>query len=232
MHVARTQRAHSNLRIPHMSRSIWRAMVASAVTVAAPILAVGAQSPFEGVISMRLTGSGAAAGTTQDAEYYASRSGKARVVLNTPMGRASIIMAPADGKMYMLMDQMSQYVEADLANLTGPESNVDAPKITRTGKKEKIAGYECEHVTIDELDVCAATGLGAYLNVGGNLMARGGMQPWQSAVLKENLFPLKVTLPDGKIQMQVTKIEKKSVEPSMFQIPSNYTKIPFPSRGG
>ena len=181
---------------------------------------------------MRLTGSGPAAGTTQDAEYHASRSGKARVSLSTPMGKASIIMAPADGKMFMLMDQMSQYIEMELANLTAPESNVDAPKITRTGKKEKIAGWECEHVTIDELDVCAATGLGAYLNVGGNLMMRGGMQPWQSAVLKENIFPLKVTLPDGKVQMEVTKIEKKSVEPSMFQVPSNYTKVTLPSRGG
>jgi hypothetical protein len=215
-----------------MSRSIRRAVLAGAVTIAAPFIPIAAQSPFEGVITMRLTGSGPAAGTTQDAEYYASRSGKARVILNTPMGKASIIMAPADGKMYMLMDQMSQYIEADLANLTAPESTADAPRIIRTGKKETIAGWECEHVTVDQLDVCAAKGLGAYLNVGGNLMMRGGMQPWQSAVLKENIFPLKVTLPDGKVQMEVTKIEKKSVEPSMFQVPANYTKVTLPSRGG
>ena len=232
MHVVSHPAGQAHLRIHHMSRYIRRAIVASAVTIAAPFISAGAQSPFEGVISMRLTGSGPAAGTIQDAEYYASRSGKARVSLSTPMGKASIIMAPADGKMFMLMDQMSQYIEMELANLTAPESNVDAPKITRTGKKEKIAGWECEHVTIDELDVCAATGLGAYLNVGGNLMMRGGMQPWQSAVLKENIFPLKVTLPDGKVQMEVTKIEKKSVEPSRFQVPSNYTKITLPSRGG
>jgi hypothetical protein len=207
-------------------------MLASAISVVAPFVPVSAQSPFEGVISMRLTGSGQAAGTTQDAEYFASRSGKARVSLSTPMGKASIIMAPADGKMYMLMDQMSQYIEMELEDLTAPDANADAPKITRTGKKEMIAGWECEHMTVDQLDVCAAKGLGAYLNVGGNLMMRGGMQPWQSAVLKENIFPLKVTLPDGKVQMEVTKIEKKSVEPAMFQVPSNYTKVTLPKRGG
>jgi hypothetical protein len=206
--------------------------MASAVTAFAPFVPVAAQSPFEGVITMRLTGSGQAAGSTQDAEYFASRSGKARVSLTTPMGKASIIMAPADGKMYMLMDQMSQYIETDLANLTAPEATADAPKITRTGKKETIAGWECEHIKVDQLDVCAAKGLGAYLNVGGNLMMRGGIQPWQSAVLKENIFPLRVTLPDGKVQMEVTKIEKKSIEPSTFQVPSNYTKVTLPARGG
>lgn len=208
-----------------------RTVIATVVTALAPFVSINAQS-FEGVISMRLVGSGAAAGTTQDVEYYASRSGKARVSFNMQMGKVSVIMAPADGKMYVLMDQMSQYLERDLANITAPGGIESAPKIVRTGRKESIAGWECEHVTIDEIDVCAATGLGAYLNVGGNLMMRGGMQPWQSAVLKENIFPLKVTLPDGKVQMQVTKIEKKSVEPAMFQVPSNYTKVTLPARGG
>lgn len=214
-----------------MSRFLRRGAVASALAFFVVPVAASAQQ-FEGVISMRLTGSGPQARIPTDAEYYASRSGKARLDLVTQMGKAAIIVAPADGKMFMLLDQMSGYVEQDLGTMLDPNAQTNLPKIVRTGKKETIAGYECEHLTIDALDVCATTGLGAYLNVGGNIMARGGVQPWQSAMLKENLFPLKVTTPEGVVQLLVTKIEKKAVDPAVFRVPANYSKIALPGRGG
>jgi len=209
-----------------------RATFAALATLVLPAAAAAQQ--FEGVISLRMSGSGKAAGQTQDADYYASRSGKARIELNSPIGKAAIIMAPADGKMYMMMDRMSQYVEQELGDVSNSSTMLsgERPRITHTGRKETIAGYECEHITVNDIDICGASGLGVYLNFGANLMSRGGIQPWQSAVLEENVFPLKVTLPDGTVQMLVTKIEKKVVDPEMFRVPANFSKIAMPPRGG
>ena len=216
--------------MPHSIRRV--VLVGALSTLAIPALASAQQ--FEGVISLRMTGSGPQANKPTDAEYYASRNGKARVELMTPMGKAAMIMAPGEGKMYMVLEQTSQYVEQDLPNIAdaAPSTTTAAlPKLVRTGKKETIAGYECEHIDIDGLDVCATSGLGLYLNVGGNIMARGGLQPWQKAVVKAQLFPLKVTLPDGTVQLLVTKIEKKGVDPAMFRVPATFTRVALPGRG-
>lgn len=215
-----------------MTSSIRRHALAGVIATFALPLAADAQQ-FEGVISMRITGSGPAAGQVQDAEYHASRAGKARISLNTPMGKAAMIIAPAEGRMYLLLEQVAQYVERDISHLNAPQSpNADMPKIVRTGKKETIAGYECEHLEIDGLDVCATNQLGSYMNFGGDIMLRGAMQPWQSAIVKDKLFPLKVVLPDGTVQVLVTKVEKKAVEAAMFRVPESYTKVPLPERGG
>ena len=215
------------MTVAHFIRSLTGATL---ISIALPN--VSPAQAFEGVISMRMTGSGRAAGMIQEAQYFASRSGKARVGLTTPMGPAAIIMSPADKKMFLLIDQQSSYIEQNLDNLTGTPVAGDPAKVVRTGKKETIAGMECEHIKVDELDICAAKGLGQYLNFGGNMMGGGGMLPWQNAMLKEGVFPLRVTLPDGTVQLEVLKIERKAVEPAMFQVPDNYTKIQLPGRGG
>jgi hypothetical protein len=214
-----------------MSRTflVGVALAATCASLLAP--AIARAQPFEGVISLRMAGSREAAGTTQDAEYYASRNGKARISLETPIGNTAIIISPIERKLFLLMESQSAYVEQDLGNAVESEGSADAPPVTRTGRKETIAGHECEVLQVDDKEICVARGLGTYLNVGGNIM-QGGMLPWQKAMLKEKLFPLRVTLADGTVQMLVTDIQRKAVDPSMFRVPANYTKMPWPRRGG
>jgi hypothetical protein len=105
-------------------------------------------------------------------------------------------------------------------------------KFKWTGKKETIAGYECEHATVEEktgtTDMCLAKGLGKFLMpnspMGGN---RSSQPDWQAAL--GDSFPLRVQQPDGSIAFEVTKIEKKTLEAELFVVPDSYQKMAFPT---
>ncbi len=208
-------------------KSAAAAVAIVALAAAAPG-AVSAQ-PFEGVITVSITGSGAQAGVPTEALYYASRTGKARIEMTTPMGKAAIIIAPADQKMFMLVDALSQYFEQDIGQqLESTKEDLPAAKVERTGRKETIAGHECEVYIIDGMDVCAARGLGSYLNIGGPIMSRGNVPAWQSKLMSDGVFPLRVRDPGGNTQLLVTKIERKSVDPGLFRVPDNFTRLSIP----
>lgn len=196
---------------------------------------------FEGVITMRLASRGGDGNAMQDMQYMA-RGGKVRMSVSGPMGSMGIIAVPAEKKMYMLMDQQSTYMEmrmdADAARAAGMPANMPEPKMTRTGKKETIAGYECEHVLVETPqqtnDVCMARGLGPFVNAMSSMsgMGRGGgaLPAWQRALAAEGAFPLKVTDAGGVVQMEVTKIERKKLAEAQFSVPLNYTKMEMPRR--
>ena len=43
-------------------------------------------------------------------------------------------------------------------------------------------------------------------------------------------FPLKVTMQDGTIPIEVVKIEKKKLASDLFSVPLTYTKMAMPGR--
>lgn len=139
-------------------------------------------------------------------------------------------------KMYMTMDLKS------MANDEKPDGRKagPAPKLTRTGKSETIAGYSCDHYTyVDEeggtIDICAAKGLGFFGMMGGGQGPRGGQMPGMGAVpveyrelvntYKDGFQPLRIeNLKGGKreLVMEVTSIEKKTLPASDFEVPAGY----------
>jgi hypothetical protein len=174
-----------------------------------------------------------------------------------------MIAVPAEKKMYMLMDAQSMYIEmsTDPANNPSMKSASDAaareiekagaPKITRTGKKETIAGYECEHVLVasatQSFDICTTKMLGAFVNAFGALGGMGGAgrggagrggaerggaapQNWQQMLGEVGAFPLKVTSKDGGITLEVIKVEKRSIPAAQLEVPANYSKMTMPAR--
>ncbi len=217
------------------------ALMSTVVLAAAPVAPLSAQTaPFEGVITMRVAG-GRAAAQLQDVEYLA-HAGKVRMNIASPMGSMGIIGVPAEKKMYMLMGQQRMYVEvpmnADAVPAGNAMVNAPEPKMTRTGKKETIAGYECEHVLVESeqqtADVCMARGLGPFLNAMSAMgsMGRGGgaLPGWQRSLAADGAFPLKVTGSDGTVMLEVTKIEKKRLTNALFDVPADYTKMDMPRR--
>ena len=56
------------------------------------------------------------------------------------------------------------------------------------------------------------------------------MTAWQRQMVKEGGFPLRVTLADGSIPIEVTKIEKKRVNDTLFRIPADFSKMDMPRR--
>ncbi len=203
---------------------------------------------FEGAVTMRV--SAGAASPAREVEYV-MRGGKVRINMNAAGRSASMIAVPAEKKMYMLMDAQSMYIEMSTDPAANPSvraamdsvskkiNAAPAPKITRTGKKERIAGYECEHVLVetqtDSFDMCNTKALGSFVNAMsgmGGMGGRGGAATpaWQTSLTDVGAFPLKVARKDGGVVLEVIKVEKRAIPEAQFTIPSNYTKMSMPSR--
>lgn len=145
-------------------------------------------------------------------------------------------------KMYMTMD-LKEAREEMMKNQPGA-ADQGFPKLTDTGKKETIVGHECEHYLIgdkQDLDVCLAKGLGYFAfggpgGPGGELLfspkqleAANSNPEWKK-ILTGGAFPLKMTtLKDGApiMSMQVTQIDRKSVDDSLFTVPADYKPLPM-----
>ena len=154
-------------------------------------------------------------------------------------------------KMYITMD-LKETAEGlketakQMKKSQGEEEEAKFPKLTETGKQETIAGYTCEHWLMgdkQEIDMCVAKGLG-YFGMGGQggggfgsvknlafspkLLAEAASHPEWVKFLEGGAFPLKITaLEDGKVKMnmEATRIERKSLDDSLFAVPPDYKEL-------
>jgi len=113
--------------------------------------------------------------------------------------------------------------------------------VTSTGETETIAGFTCRHWLIGDKDVCVAKGLG-YFGEGGSggfldRVQNPAMREKYKAQLDANpefakfaeggAFPLKITVIENgqpRVIMEVTRIERKSLDDSLFTVPADYKK--------
>jgi len=200
------------------------------LSLALPAASLAAQD-FEGAITVRIASTAGNGAPAPDLEYLA-RGGKVRVNVRSPMGSVALIAVPSEKKLYTLMDAQSMYMEQPLSfdARGGAAATSPPPTITRTGKKETIAGHECEHILVSgqqgNTDVCMARGLGPFFAA---TAAFGASMPaWQRALVADGAFPLKVSRADGTTQLEVTKIERKKMSDALFTVPGNYTKMDMP----
>ena len=200
--------------------------------MAAPCVA--AAQPFEGAVTMRVSSKVANGPPAQEIEYLV-RNGKVRVSLGGPAGAMALLSVPQEQKVYVLMAAQNKYMEmpiADAASRVAEKTSADA-QVTRTGRMETVAGYTCEHVTVvsaaQTVDICLAKGLGGYVNPLA-AMQRSSEPAWQRMLTADGGFPLKVTMPDGSVPIEVVKIEKKRLANDLFSVPLNYTKMEMPRR--
>ena len=158
-------------------------------------------------------------------------------------------------KMYMTMDlkatqeglqEASRKMKKD-----GDYEEPKFPKLTQTGRVETIAGHTCEHWLMGDkqnLDMCVAKGLG-YFGMGGQsgsglsafknlafsrkLLAEAASHPEWVKLLKGGAFPLKLTMlnDDGvaTMNMEATKIERKSLDDSLFVVPADFKEMNIPA---
>ncbi len=213
------------------SASIAAASFTVLAAVAPPVVLA---QPFEGAVTMRMTGKGAGGVQQQEMEYLV-RNGKVRVSMGGPGGAMALISVPQEQKVYVLMAAQNTYMEmpmTEAAASVAAKTPTDA-KITRTGRMETVAGYACEHVLVasasQTVDICMAKGLGGYVNPLAS-MQRSSEPAWQKMLTADGGFPLKVTMPDGSVPIEVVKIEKKKLAIDLFSVPLNYTKMEMPRR--
>ena len=200
---------------------------------------VMAAQPFEGALTMRVSSKGANGPQSQEMEYLV-RGGKVRVSMGGPAGAMSLLSVPQEQKMYVLIAAQNAYMEMPIGDAASSvaASSVAAKtpadtKITRTGRMETVAGYACEHVTVasagQTVDICMAKGLGGYVNPLAS-MQRSSEPAWQRMLTADGGFPLKVTMQDGSIPIEVVKVEKKKLASDLFSVPLTYMKMEMPRR--
>ncbi len=222
------------------------ALLAGLVLWSPALTAQGTRSrDFEGSVSMRATLPSSNGAQSQAMEYLV-RDGKARV--NVAGGAMALLVLPAESRAFLLMVAQASYREMPLptaassgttTGATPPDGSARAPvpvvTSARLGRTETIAGLRCDAMRMvmrvaersDSLDLCVTTELGGYVNP--LTLMRGGTDPVQDA-LPPGGFPLRVSRSDGTVMLEVTKVERRRLDPALFSVPLDYTRVEAPRR--
>lgn len=173
-----------------------------------------------------------------------------QAVMLWDLENAKMITLIPSKKMYMSIDmkeaaESMKDVTKNMKKNQGEEES-KFPTLTDTGKTETIAGYTCEHWLMGDkqnIDMCVAKGLG-YFGMGGQggggfsslknlafspkMLAEAATHPEWVKFLEGGAFPLKMTsTEDGKVKMnmEATRIEKRSLNDSLFAVPPDYKEL-------
>lgn len=208
-------------------------------------------SPFEGIIKAKFTDDSEASNMTflVKANLFRLEISDGAEKENPPK---AVILDLKSGIQKMMDPQEKEYIEINLTDLTdyndsGKGDREPISKFTPTGKTETIAGYTCEHYLIDDpekTDFCLAKGMvyaGTGEEFGGGLWqvlrnkkddrelkARMESDPEFKKLVESGAFPLKISqVENGQVKtiMEVTGIERKALDDSLFKVPADYKKI-------
>ena len=176
-----------------------------------------AQRSFEGVVTMRLTDP--ESGKTS-AMKYSVKGEKVRVDLGPEGQGMAMIFDVAASKGRMLMPAMQSYMEIDMP------AGADAAwkgKVTRTGRKDRVAGHACEIIVVvdeqkNESEICGATDMGRFVMGAG----REKTPAWARGL--ENFFPLRVSTKQGPV-LEATKVEPRAIDASLFAVPRGWKSM-------
>jgi hypothetical protein len=163
---------------------------------------------------------------------YMMKGNNIRVEMEGRPGMKAVFLIDVkENKSYMIIDPMKMYMESPEPQST--DSGKPAMDIKKTGKTQKLLGYDCEEFLIKdgerETNVWVTKALGAFelYRMGGGRQ-RSSADAWQKAIGGKGGFPLlAVTKTDGKqtSSLKAVKVEKKSLDDSIFKIPEGYQKM-------
>lgn len=199
---------------------------------------------FEGRITAEMTrGQGEAAAPV----VILAKGGKSRMDMTAGGMQMYLIMDSDAGEMLSVMPAQKMFMRMNVKDMAGQGQDEDAkaPKITRTSRRETIAGKTCEHILFedengDQMDICAARGLGFFMGGG-----RAG--PWGGAAsvpagyeklmqeFKDGFFPLRIeAVEQGQrtTLMLVKTVEPQKLEASLFAPPAGYQEMKMPMMPG
>ena len=213
------------------------------------LLSFSGFAQFEGAIDMKVTMDNE--GKQQDV-FYTMLVKNNLMATNIKSGggeinRGKIIFRGDKQVLLIVNDEEKSFLEISLKEdkkikgqdeTSMPDSSEAKPKITKTGKKETILGYVCEEIVIEDKDevthLWGTTKLGnLYKDLFksfGEMGGRGAQketETWEDELVNMKLFPLKILeMKEGKVvqSQEVTKIDKKPVPSSTFEISKDYQK--------
>jgi hypothetical protein len=226
-------------------KSIRSSLLPLMAVLALPLTAA-AQKPFEGSVTYSVQAAGQAMTMTHHV-----KGEDVRMDMETMGQSVSVITDLNASRQIMIMHGMRQYmdtgamqqrmgsVRAGAGAAAGADLSIADLDISATGRKDRIAGHDCEYYSFTssgtQVEICAAKGLGWYFAGAGNPGGRGAGQPipglsnaqraqWER-MYADGFFPLKITTNAGELTMEVTEITRKNLDASMFQLPAGYTEL-------
>ena len=223
-----------------MKKTVF-AILAGAALATAPAFA-----QFEGELSMKLTmkdGSGTG-------KAYVSKAGaRSELDIQTsrmPFKMTTLMKTSTPDIMYMINDQQKSYAEIDLVEMKKQAAKYRGDKSKETWNvkklgKESVNGYSTEHVLLTRAeDAKSEQELWTSKDVSGlsyesmrGLMRRGnqsdeGMMKALRDAGVDGFVVKMVTREKGNpaplATMELTKVEKKSLPASLFEVPAGYKK--------
>jgi hypothetical protein len=159
-------------------------------------------------------------------------------------GKVWALLRPAEKKLTAVLDAKKEAIEIDLDQATekakafrggGPGQDTPSPpppKVTKTGKKELVAGFSCEDWDIVNADrskasVCVAEKGASWFHL--PLTGIPTEHAWALELMDGKHFPLKGTAfeKDGSesAHVEVTKLDKRTLDAVQFQVPHGYKTV-------
>ena len=224
----------------------------SAASSAPPSSASGAA--FEGAITAKMFADKqpteiryAIKGDRTRFEAMSSQGGPQMGVMLMDMSSGTQTTLMPQNKTYMTMNWRE--MAEGMTKGVGKDTSGDFPKVTSTGKTETVAGLTCQHWLLgdkQDMDMCLAKGMG-YFGFGGQsggvldklknlalsdkIKAQLDANPEFAKFVEGGAFPLKmdhVENGQSKTIMEVTSVERKSLDDSLFTVPADYKKMEIP----
>jgi hypothetical protein len=150
---------------------------------------------------------------------------------------AAIAIYRRDRKVSWMLDEgQHTYFEIRLsddreAGQSARPSEKEETSIQRTKRTRKLLGFTCEQVILTRgevrTEIWGARGLDELVKVLGESLEFGQATAPVDLIASMGLFPLlSTTAYEGRTldSQEITKIERKSLDPALFEIPAGYSK--------
>lgn len=197
-----------------------------------------AQDSFSGEVKMKISD---ADGKAFDMNYLVKEN-FIRFGTEMPGQSVGIIFNASKNNMLMIMEDQKMYMEFPL-DMMYENSGMDESKsesngkFFATGETKKIIGYTCEKWVYESDENIAETWMtkeiGKFKFFEGGFGKMQKVEEWQSSIEKSGFFPMLVINRDksGKElnKMEVTSIDKKTLDDKLFTVPAGYQKFNMPN---
>jgi len=174
------------------------------------------------------------------AEMTASKGmgNKAYAVLNAPEKKLYAVLEEKKQVVLIDLDKAGEQLKNFGSGMDNPPRDPRAPpssappKVTKTGRKDTVAGYACEIWDVvpdtgEKLSACVANEGGSWFRL--PLTGMPTEHAWALELLDGKHFPLRGVAYDKsgaeKGRAEVTKIEKKTLAATLFEIPAGYKMV-------
>jgi hypothetical protein len=189
----------------------------------------GAQS-FEGAVTYQME---------KGTWLYSAKGSKVRMDVNQPEEPGAAMIWDTDANtMMMILPAQKMYMSMPMnQKLSNVPDTAGRGTVTKIGS-EVIAGHPCDdYQAVDAHGAkqgvaCIAHGMGDFVWFRANspMMKRMGSRiSGLSGAMAGGGFPLKFVDAEGKTNLLATKIERKSIDPSIFTPPAGFTQMQMPA---